>query len=126
MDPKDHKGDDFIDDTLHDVAEGETARVVDRIAERQLCRKFDVRLMPVLAIMYLFNALDKGNLGNAQTAGLSDSKTFRSTGSVWQQLTSIRSQLPARTVQPLGINLLRPLCCFCSTDRNHWQEVRPC
>jgi hypothetical protein len=143
MDPKDHKGDDFIDDTLHDVAEGETARVVDRIAERQLCRKFDVRLMPVLAIMCkigvarvpsicltflvdLFNALDKGNLGNAQTAGLSDSKTFRSTGSVWQQLTSIRSQLPARTVQPLGINLLRPLCCFCSTDRNHWQEVRPC
>lgn len=29
----------------------ETARVVDHIAERQLCRKFDVRLMPVLAIM---------------------------------------------------------------------------
>jgi hypothetical protein len=51
MDPKNHKEDDFIDDTLHDVAEGETARVVDHIAERQLCRKFDVRLMPVLAIM---------------------------------------------------------------------------
>jgi hypothetical protein len=51
MDPKDHKEGDFIDDTLHDVAEGETARVVDHIAERQLCRKFDVRLMPVLAIM---------------------------------------------------------------------------
>lgn len=29
----------------------ESARVVDHIAERQLCRKFDVRLMPVLAIM---------------------------------------------------------------------------
>lgn len=51
MHPKDHKDDDFIDDTLHDVAEGETARIVDHIAERQLCRKFDVRLMPVLAIM---------------------------------------------------------------------------
>lgn len=29
----------------------ESARIVDHIAERQLCRKFDVRLMPVLAIM---------------------------------------------------------------------------
>lgn len=51
MDSKDHKDDGFIEDTLPDVAEGETARVVDHIAERQLCRKFDVRLMPVLAIM---------------------------------------------------------------------------
>lgn len=31
--------------------EEETARVVDHAAERRLCRKFDVRLMPVLAIM---------------------------------------------------------------------------
>ncbi|PTD06764.1 putative transporter [Fusarium culmorum] len=77
MHPKDHKDDDFVDDTRHDVAEGETARIVDHIAERQLCRKFDVRLMPVLAIMYLFNALDKGNLGNAQTAGLSDNLNFK-------------------------------------------------
>lgn len=72
--------------------EEETARVIDHVAERRLCRKFDVRLMPVLAIMCmcptlllsfvprftanfstdLFNALDKGNLGYAQTAGLSD------------------------------------------------------
>ena len=51
MDSKDHKDDGFIDDTLPDVAEGETARVVDHIAERQLCRKFDVRLMPFEAFM---------------------------------------------------------------------------
>ncbi|KAL7268944.1 hypothetical protein RUND412_008415 [Rhizina undulata] len=47
--------------------EGETARVIDPKAERRLCRRFDLRLMPVLATMYLFNALDKGNLGNAKT-----------------------------------------------------------
>lgn len=45
-----------------------TAMVIDHHAERALCRKFDYRLMPVLALMYLFNALDKGNLGNAKTA----------------------------------------------------------
>jgi len=46
----------------------ETAYVIDHHAERALCRKFDFRLLPVLAVMYLFNALDKGNLGNAKSA----------------------------------------------------------
>ncbi|KAI3324890.1 major facilitator superfamily transporter [Xylariaceae sp. AK1471] len=50
--------------------------VIDSAAERALCRKFDFRLLPVLAVMYLFNALDKGNLGNAQTAGLSKDLNF--------------------------------------------------
>jgi hypothetical protein len=44
-----------------------SAVITDHPAERALCRKFDFRLLPVLAIMYLFNALDKGNLGNAKT-----------------------------------------------------------
>jgi hypothetical protein len=46
---------------------GDSAWVIDHHAERVLCRKFDYRLLPVLALMYLFNALDKGNLGNAKT-----------------------------------------------------------
>ncbi|KAI1454583.1 putative MFS transporter [Annulohypoxylon moriforme] len=54
-----------------------TADVIDSAAERALCRKFDLRLLPVLAIMYLFNALDKGNLGNAKTAGLSKDLHFK-------------------------------------------------
>ncbi|KAJ1323548.1 MFS transporter ACS family allantoate permease [Microdochium nivale] len=58
------------------IEAAETARVVDRIAERQLTRKFDVRLMPVLAVMYLFNAIDKGNISNAQTANLSNDLNF--------------------------------------------------
>ncbi|KUI66003.1 hypothetical protein VM1G_02127 [Cytospora mali] len=56
----------------------ETARVLDHAAEVKLCRKFDVRILPFLAVMYLFNALDKGNLGNAETAGLSDDLGFKS------------------------------------------------
>ncbi|KAI5807054.1 major facilitator superfamily domain-containing protein [Geopyxis carbonaria] len=53
----------------HKMGTGEqvTARVLDPAAERALCRKFDFRILPVLAVMYLFNALDKGNLGNAKT-----------------------------------------------------------
>lgn len=33
-----------------------TARIIDPAAERALCRRFDLRLLPVLALMYLFNA----------------------------------------------------------------------
>lgn len=43
---------------------------IDRKAERALVWKFDLRILPLLALMYLFNALDKANLGNAATAGL--------------------------------------------------------
>ena len=55
----------------------EPSYVVDHHAERALCRKFDYRLLPVLAFMYLFNSLDKGNLGNAKTDGLEKDLHFK-------------------------------------------------
>ncbi|KAF4870883.1 putative transporter [Colletotrichum siamense] len=58
-------------------AYGDEVHVVDHEAERRLCRKLDFRLMPVLAIMYLFNALDKGNIGNAETDGMSTNLGFK-------------------------------------------------
>ncbi|OTB00702.1 hypothetical protein M426DRAFT_65404 [Hypoxylon sp. CI-4A] len=57
-------------------SEETTTEVLDSAAEKALCRKFDLRILPVLAIMYLFNSLDKGNLGNSQTAGLSENLHF--------------------------------------------------
>lgn len=38
--------------------------------QRKMRRKLDFTLLPVLTIIYLFNALDKGNLGNAKTGTL--------------------------------------------------------
>ncbi|KAF7347861.1 MFS general substrate transporter [Mycena venus] len=40
-----------------------------RDEELRLLRKFDFFILPPLAFMYLCNALDKGNVGNAKTAG---------------------------------------------------------
>ena len=40
--------------------------------EKSLVWKFDLRILPLLAVMYLFNSLDKSNLGNAKTAGLEE------------------------------------------------------
>ncbi len=50
--------------------DSDTPRVLDPAAERALVAKLDFRLLPVLAVMYLFNALDKANLGNAKTNGV--------------------------------------------------------
>ncbi|KAE8356104.1 major facilitator superfamily domain-containing protein [Aspergillus coremiiformis] len=55
----------------------DVVQVIDHQAERALCRRFDLRLLPVLAVMYLFNALDKGNLGNAETDGMSKDLHFQ-------------------------------------------------
>ncbi|CAI6333095.1 unnamed protein product [Periconia digitata] len=49
------------------VREGTTDHLPSFEHEKRLALKMDLRLLPVLAVMYLFNALDKGNLGNAKT-----------------------------------------------------------
>ncbi len=56
-----------------DIRDGYTSVEIDPARERALVWKFDIRILPVLAIMYLFNSLDKSNLGNAKTAGLEKS-----------------------------------------------------
>ena len=53
-----------------DARNGYTSVVIDPKTERALVWKFDIRILPVLACMYLFNSLDKSNLGNAKTDGL--------------------------------------------------------
>ncbi|KAJ7045902.1 MFS general substrate transporter [Mycena alexandri] len=40
--------------------------------ERKLWRKVDLRLMPILSLMYLLSFLDRGNIGNARLDGLQD------------------------------------------------------
>lgn len=62
---------DEISPKIQDVSD--LGAVIDSRAERALVWKFDLRILPVLAIMYLFNSLDKSNLGNAKTAGLEGS-----------------------------------------------------
>ncbi|KAF2723810.1 putative MFS transporter [Polychaeton citri CBS 116435] len=51
---------------------GEVIGAIDPAAERRLLWKFDLRILPLLAMMYLFNSLDKSNMGNAKTAGLEE------------------------------------------------------
>ncbi|KAK7468864.1 hypothetical protein VKT23_003364 [Stygiomarasmius scandens] len=50
-------------------AERHSTRVIDPLVQRSLLRKCDWFILPPLTIMYLFNALDKGNVANAKTDG---------------------------------------------------------
>ena len=41
-----------------------------KAASRRLNRKMDVALLPFLSLLYLFNGLDRSNVGNAETQGV--------------------------------------------------------
>jgi hypothetical protein len=41
----------------------------DKVQGRRVNRQLDVALLPLLSLLYLFNGLDRGNVGNAQTQG---------------------------------------------------------
>ncbi|GAA5946567.1 hypothetical protein JCM3775_002142 [Rhodotorula graminis] len=46
------------------------ARIFTRAEEDKLYRKVDLRLMPILAVLYLLSFMDRGNIGNARIEGL--------------------------------------------------------
>jgi MFS family permease len=45
----------------------------EKAMSRALNRKLDIFLLPFLSFLYLFNGLDRGNVGNAETQGKSHS-----------------------------------------------------
>ena len=85
---------------VQELAEGEM-HLIDHKAERRLVWKFDLRVLPVLAVMYLFNSLDKSNLGNAKTAGLEKSLGLQ--GSDYNTILSIFFIPYVLTAPVLGI-----------------------
>ena len=52
----------------------------EKAASTALNRKLDIFLLPFLSLLYLFNALDRGNVGNAQTQGVSFFSTSKRVG----------------------------------------------
>lgn len=43
------------------------------VNEKKVLRKMDIRLLPMLALLYLLAFLDRGNIGNAKIEGLTES-----------------------------------------------------
>ncbi|KAF2786439.1 MFS general substrate transporter [Melanomma pulvis-pyrius CBS 109.77] len=67
--------------------EGQTEHLPTYEHEKALTWKFDMRILPMLALMYLCNALDKGNLGNAKTDGMDIDLGFK--GNQYNTMLSI-------------------------------------
>ena len=70
-----------------DIRRVSASIAIEPAAEKRLVWKFDLRILPTLAVMYLFNSLDKSNLGNAKTAGLE--KTLKLKGNDYNLILSI-------------------------------------
>ncbi|KAF9888592.1 hypothetical protein FE257_008524 [Aspergillus nanangensis] len=49
-----------------------TVPTYDEAATKKVLRKIDVRLLPVLTLLYIFAFLDRSNIGNAKIAGMND------------------------------------------------------
>lgn len=43
---------------------------IDKETEKRLLRKMDIRLIPMLTLLYLLAFLDRGNIGNAKIEGM--------------------------------------------------------
>ncbi|KAI5245336.1 putative MFS transporter [Aureobasidium subglaciale] len=69
-DPEDRKSLDSINKDNVSVTQTGFITTLDAKKERAVVWKLDLHLLPLLAVMYLFNSLDKSNMGNAKTAGL--------------------------------------------------------
>jgi hypothetical protein len=65
-----HEGFDTQPDNMVDVPSGYfPVTTEEKSLNRALNIKLDIFLLPFLSLLYLFNGLDRGNVGNAQTQG---------------------------------------------------------
>lgn len=63
---------DAKDDSSAEIKHEHAAADVDfsDVDEKKVLRKMDIRLIPMLALLYLLSFLDRGNIGNAKIEGL--------------------------------------------------------
>ncbi|RGP60417.1 tartrate transporter [Fusarium longipes] len=54
------------------TAPGVTLESFSHLDEKKILRKMDMRLIPMLALLYLLSFLDRGNIGNAKIEGLQE------------------------------------------------------
>lgn len=77
------------------VPDQEAAAVVaaefPNVDEAKVLRKMDVRLIPMLSVLYLLAFLDRGNIGNAKIEGLLGDLNLSGQEFNWTRMSSFRS-----------------------------------
>ncbi|KAK2001713.1 major facilitator superfamily transporter [Colletotrichum falcatum] len=59
-------------DAIATAQDEEAAASFSHLDEKRILRKMDIRLIPMLALLYLLAFLDRGNIGNAKIEGLQE------------------------------------------------------
>jgi hypothetical protein len=87
---------------------------------RRVNRKMDLAMLPLLSLVYLFNGLDKGNIGNAETQGMTPLRLIWRHSVCSQIANVIANRLQRRLYprhwrcsgrpQPCRITLLHHIC----------------
>ncbi|KAG0646489.1 putative transporter [Hyphodiscus hymeniophilus] len=101
-DRKDEMGDEkFIEDQKHGAGDG-ISHHDHKILTRKILLKLDVRIIPILTLLFLCSFLDRTNVGNAKTYGLETSLKMTDwqydTGLAAYYATYIASEIPSNLV----------------------------
>lgn len=118
----------FIQDTRTDAPVMEGSELVRAMSteerlfkEKKLVRKIDIRLLPMLILMYIMNYLDRNNIAAARLAGkVGLQKSLHMTDT--QYNVSIR--YTSKPYNPL--TLIRPVCPFFLLDTSSCKCPRIC
>lgn len=73
------------------------------IDEAAVLRKMDLRLIPMLSILYLLAFLDRGNIGNAKVEGLIEDLNMTGPQFNWTCMSGSKS--PRQFISNIGANI---------------------
>ncbi|GAB5588193.1 hypothetical protein Unana1_03093 [Umbelopsis nana] len=76
----------------------------DKIIERRFLWKIDLRILPLLTILYILSSMDRSDIGNAQVAGMQ--KDIGATSSQWTLVAAL-FYFGYILAQPIGTLFLR-------------------
>jgi hypothetical protein len=109
-------------------SDGAVDHYIDPAAEKRLIVKLDLYLAPVMTLIFLAAYLDRANIGNAASAGMTADlhMTSGQLGSKYFILRPKSFNLLIKPVFRCRDSLLRPLCCirsalhYCSEEASSW------
>ncbi|KAK6209132.1 hypothetical protein LQW54_006586 [Pestalotiopsis sp. IQ-011] len=89
-------------------APGVTMESFAHLDEKKILRKMDMRLIPMLALLYLLSFLDRGNIGNAKIEGLQEDLNMTSDQYNWCLTVFFFSYAAFEVPSNLLLKKLRP------------------
>lgn len=79
--------------------------------EKKILRKMDLRLIPMLALLYLLSFLDRGNIGNARIEGLVEDLNMSGSQYNWCLTVFFFTYAAFEVPSNLLLKKLRPSVC---------------